>query len=1124
MPLNRKRLYLLFGLLAILGIGLIVLSLDFGGAILREKAQTAVQENLNAQVDIQTVKGNPLKGYLVERVNLVRDEQVLFSAEKIILKVDLMSLFSGSPKLSLLEIRGFRSEVQRINNLINSLEMKGGGGEIPLEKVRLVDSALSSDWATAEIKELSTVFRGRNIENTIDATLDGLPVKGLISVNMEGKDLELTDFDLDVGAGNISAQGFILPELKVEGQISEIALQELVSFWPGIDPAGYEGAFSTTFTGEGTWDVPNISGELSFQGTRVSNLPLTRAEARWRYRENRLDLADLDAYVLGFPLKGNMAFVFREGPPRLLVDMEASKVDLTTLSKISPQFEQLGGMIDKVKVKLAGMVKELDGEIELQAETVRWQALSVEDSDVSLSVSKGDIQVKGKTMFNKAPVSFQGKVKSFIGAPVLDIRGTVRELDLKAMESLYPEVERFGLGGKVNGDYRATGKLPNMTLSGKVWSEALKAMKEDLLKPSSLFEYGNDRLSFSDLTLLWRGARIVGQGTVSGISTPKRAIDASFQARELDSSFFSEFYPPIREYQLDGKVTAEMGITGPLASPALQLSASSSSMKIMGDHSFSNIKVSTELPGISGEIPEVLDLAVSASGASLGGLPVSNVSLKLEKQGNRLNIAEGLAEIGKGRVSSKGGIDLPDTDTGSPVLDLVINVDRIDLNALAGDMPKPMPLYGIITGELGLKGPFSNPSMSLTAQAPSIGAAGIILSDLSVGATGNMDKIELTSLEASAGGGGLKVTGEISPRNGLADLNLTARELDLSTMTKDFSKLRDLNIQGKINGSFEGHFEEDRNRGSGALSSSLISVMGIKITDVNYPIDLDGMKILVNGARGLCYGGDVKGSGALDIQSLKFNKDLDLSGTDVNALMKDAFAIKGDITGKAQVFAKLQGSLGEQFSYTGKGLLKVGEGQISGFKGIDVLSKLHGIAGIRYSSVYAPFSLDTGVLTLQKDTRAQAFEGDPLYSYMTAQGSVGPESMLDLSCQGNVNLQLLKVLLGGAMGGLSSEKSLEGFLQGVLKGASGEMEKEDFRDISFKVGGTFQKPKLSNLKIAPAPESGSVEETPQISPDVPALPTGEDLLPETGDTVEGEAPEKDVKEQLKEEVLKKIFQ
>ncbi|NLB83751.1 MAG: hypothetical protein GX791_05845, partial [Synergistaceae bacterium] len=66
-----------------------------------------------------------------------------------------------------------------------------------------------------------------------------------------------------------------------------------------------------------------------------------------------------------------------------------------------------------------------------------------------------------------------------------------------------------------------------------------------------------------------------------------------------------------------------------------------------------------------------------------------------------------------------------------------------------------------------------------------------------------------------------------------------------------------------------------------------------------------------------------------------------------------------------------------------------------------------------------------------------------------------------------------------AIGGLTAG-SLEDALRGILGGAQQGLEKADFRDISFRIGGTVDDPKMSNLKVAPGAAA------PQGTPTTPA--------------------------------------
>jgi len=158
----------------------------------------------------------------------------------------------------------------------------------------------------------------------------------------------------------------------------------------------------------------------------------------------------------------------------------------------------------------------------------------------------------------------------------------------------------------------------------------------------------------------------------------------------------------------------------------------------------------------------------------------------------------------------------------------------------------------------------------------------------------------------------------------------------------------------------------------------------------------------------------------------------------------------------------------------------------------------------------------------------KAFEGDPLYRFISAMGPVGPENKLDLSCKGNVNIRVLNALLGGAAGGISSAGDLAGMLSGALQGAGGQMKKDDFRDVSLKIGGTFDKPKVSNINVqkkeAPQEEQTLEEPVKEKSPDKTIQEqVQEKISPDTQKEESKEEPE-DVEEKIKKEIIKKIFE
>jgi hypothetical protein len=195
---------------------------------------------------------------------------------------------------------------------------------------------------------------------------------------------------------------------------------------------------------------------------------------------------------------------------------------------------------------------------------------------------------------------------------------------------------------------------------------------------------------------------------------------------------------------------------------------------------------------------------------------------------------------------------------------------------------------------------------------------------------------------------------------------------------------------------------------------------------------------------------------------------------------------------------------------------------------IDLVAAVHRSRGLHFASVYAPFDLQTGKLILAKDTLVKAPEGDPLYEFLSATGGIGPENRLNLSCNGKINVKVINTLLGGftgGLGGLTSTQNLAGILTGVLEGAGSSLRDDDFRDVSFNLSGTLDKPSVANIKVSPgekkeisdqaAPGEKTLQEKvlEQIFPG--AVPT----LPQQQQQAEPTKPEQTIQKKVLEQLI-----
>ncbi len=1128
MSKRGKVLLVIVGAVVVLAI--VGMSIDYGTGLVRDMVAKAVQENLDSQVTKGSVSGNPIKGYTLSDIAIATDGEEVLSADRIRAKVSILAFLTGGAPVSMLEIEGFRSEEGKINRLIPKIKPGEGGGELPLQKVRITDSTFGSQWATLQISNVLLAFSDDVIKTDLDLVVDELPVKGELDVSMDEGALVVKKMNIKIGEGSLSGSGAILPELSMEVKAANLNIPQLIDFWPKANPAMYKGTVSTEFTVKGTWLDPDISGNVDYSGQILAGMPVERAVARWRYHSYRLDVAGLDMRLFGFPLAGSLAFVFDPAaPPKMLVDLKGSAADLEALSKVSEKLEGLSGTLDKFSVHLEGDVQKPQGQISFAAGNLGYKGYAVTGTSIDARVKDGNIAITGKSVFEGAPLAFGGNVSNFMAKPAVNISGTLRSLSLGKMGTLVPAIKEMKASGNVNVDYKITGGVPDFVVTGKVWSDKLSAMDYTLTNVSTFFDYNMkaDTLSFSDLKGLFKQAALSGKGKISSLTTEKRSGDIRIQAGNLDSAFFAAFYPPISEYKLKGKMAVEAHIRGALTNPAVTVTLTSPSLSVMDSVGFTNLRAGTEIAGISAGVPSDLDLDIAADSASVAGVVLQSPNVGINKKDKVINIKEGKAIVGGGNLWASGTVTMEEP-TEKTALDIAVKASNVNLEKITQKGGKPLPAAGVINGDARVSGTLENPKIAVEASAPFVAAAGMTVDNVKARVAGDMKKLSIEEMSGKVGEGSITVTGDMRPAPFSADLAVNGQNLDIKPLTSRFEKLRSFNITGTMDLVFNGHFEKDKNRGNGKATSSSVRFMGISFTDIVLPVELVDDKLVSSNGTASLYGGKVKNKGSLNLADFSFNDEAEISGTDIDALMKDAFDLKGNITAKADLSARVSGSFGaDGIKYSGKGLLKTGQGSVTGFKIVDLITAVHGVKGLRFASVYAPFNLETGRLILNKDTLVKAPEGDPLYRHFSANGTVGTEDNLNLNCSGKVNVKVVNAVLGGVAGGaagLTMTQGIAGILEGVLKGGQTGLQEDDFRDISFTLKGTFDKPGISNLKVS-APETQETTTQPAEQELTPTEKLKEQLSVEQEPAPAHEKPqEENIEEKIKQEIFRKIFE
>jgi autotransporter translocation and assembly factor TamB len=532
MKRSRKMTLALFIAIGIVGLLLIIGSMNVGGDIVRREAAKAVAEVLGADLTIQGVTGNPIRGYRLSDISLKKKEDVLLSAGALGVKVNLMSVFSGNPRLSQVTIDGIEADGEKLAREIAALDLKGEGGEIPVEAVTIRNGKVRTPWGEASIAKTDLVLKADSVKADLDIAMNNVPIKGPINLRKGKDDLELKGLDLKVGDGRISAKGAILPSLSLKGEMEKLDVGQVVQFWPQLPVDGYKGLFSSTISIGGLWNDPVLEGRLSFSGTSLAGYPVQAIDSDWKYGAFRLSLENLKAKALALPLSGRAAFAFAPGKvPSMDILMEGKDASLEELKGTVPALASVKGRVDSFSVAVKGTLATLSGNIDLKADQVEAYGQQLKNTVAHVVFKGSGATIQGSSSLEGGSLALSGSVDQLQRAPRLNVLLKARSIDVGKIIASLPKPPKITPKGSVSADIGVKGSMADPRVDGTVWSDRMAYGEEALNDLNTAFVFHKDRVTLSSARGRWRNIPITGRGTIAGVSKAAPSLDLSFQAR-----------------------------------------------------------------------------------------------------------------------------------------------------------------------------------------------------------------------------------------------------------------------------------------------------------------------------------------------------------------------------------------------------------------------------------------------------------------------------------------------------------------------------------------------------------------------------------------------------------------
>ena len=1110
--------------LAILVVGIGILSVtDIGGDRVLAIATETIKEQTGLLLSVERVKGNPILGYTLVGVSLDRDgvqKQNILAANTLNLRVNFASLLSGSPRLSLLAIGGVNTNLDRLVEEIAALDLPAqdppGGGdiEIPIDRITLVDSRFDSTWGSIDVSSIGANISGTSMAVDILAAVNGVLTRGNLDADVQGQAAAVRRLDLLVGRGRLTASGNVKPApgddgvvaLDFQGTLRGMDVSDIAALVPFLSPPDYVGDADLDFTVGGLSSNILMTADLNFKGSRIGGFPLESITSRLRFVDNRFAAENVKATTLGIPIEGEFAMAIRDGIPSIMVKLDGSGVPLAEVARLYPNLGDVSGKIERFTVDIHGLVNALAGAIEFSAPDIALIGKQITNAAAQIRLTRdGSATLNSRFVLEGAQAYVQGTIARFAtpNNAELDLTAKLTGLDVKRIEDLIPDGAKHGLSGLLTADLTIKGKAVAPVIGGKLSSPKFTAEGYTLDNPSLAFTYANDTFTLKESSGSWNGLPIKVSGTIGPITsqTPNIAMTAQLS---LNTETLRRFVPDVDQYRLRGTINAGVKITGRLPQPNIELVASSESLSVLDAVNARNLEVTTALAGDLSALDKV-DLAFKAASVSAGGIGLQNLSATIRKDGQQIRLENASARSGEGSVTGGGTITLG-AGAGAPArLNLAFDLNRLDLAPLAQGGGLGMALSGLLSGHLGVTGSSSNPDISFKGQAPSVAIEGMTFTNLTADVSGNAAALKINDFRGNVGGAPLSATGNVSLAEPFrADIDIAGKGLDLASLTEGMPDLKG-QVRGNADLQFSLRSTAGGNSGAGSIRSSAVTAFGIKTSDVVMPLTLTGNTLKSEGGTLNLYGGRVTNNLVLDINTMKFTDEINASGVDVNALLQDATGgLGGRITGRGNLSFKITGNLGGTPAYSGSGQFTMGEGSVTGFTGLGLLSTLYGVDGIRYTQITAPLRLETGKLIIAKGASMTPPANDPIYrsAQLAEDGAVTFDQKIYFVVDASVNFQLINALAGGVVGGVDallrggsvqnifSGGNLESVLRGVIGGGRDQGRDTDFRDVTAKATGTFDNPSVSLIRLGQGGQGRQepTGQTPAVPVQTPSAP------------------------------------
>ncbi|MCF7935626.1 MAG: translocation/assembly module TamB domain-containing protein [Synergistales bacterium] len=1092
--MNKKRLLFWLGIAVLLLAVLAVVGLtsNFGATIVRREArQLAAKQGIS--LELPTVEGNPIRGFTFLNPSLSTPEGLTFRAKQVDLRLSLLALLRGKGEVGAVTVEK--------GELVVPPDMAASSGKDKEQKV-LADSLSSLPEARMTLRE--STIRWRNNRISLEEVelrtepqhlsaggqlrLNGVPAGLNATLSVRDGTLVSERSSLSLApSGQLVVHGVLEPEADATLTLTQLpaslfleAVRPMLSadlpaapsgtlsgrlHLSGVSQGALEGELTldsfvldsrlsadrlhTTLSG----DTDTLEGRFDIRGLAVAGTRLGALSTDWRVTPEELGITDVGTSLLSQPLKGRIRLLFAD-PLHVTGSLQTEKVAIDQLPLPESQRDLLQGQLDRVRFDVDGPFTAPQARLTLQGKQLALRDTPISSLEATLSLREQALFVNAGCKAFGGSCTFKGSVGS-PADPTLDATLWAKGIEVEGLTSLLPpggDLPRLRGTLSLTAEIAGTPADPKASVTAGVAPLTLGSSTLDKVNATARFQ--GERLHIETLDIVTKGGGTLhGKGAIDLPEGKPPKLDLTASGTKLPLALAKDYLPQ----SWSGTAAVDLQLAG--SPDALQLAGTATLSDLSGPSGVTAAGIKTRFAGI----PPRLQVDLQADSLAAAGVPAGKANAVLQVTEEQLAVDSAAIHLLGGRLTGSGTLTFKDS-----AFDLKGTAENLDSASLPETLA-PLPLQGTLSGSWRLSGTAAAPELGYSLQSKGLTIQGIQAADIEAEGSLTPTSLALNTLRCKIFDGSLSGSLSASPDEKgqwTGDFTGNGSGLQLVKAINEVEQIPSLDLQGPVDAALSGGFRGTDIQTTGEFTSSGLEAYGFHLREVTVPVELTPRSLTVPRAVASLY----EGTASADFSYLLREKtwECNVSGRDIDAgaATADFFEDAGSIGGTAGMELSLSGSAQQQLGMNGNGSLTLRDGAIRGFPLAKAAAATVGREEIRFRQIQAPFMMDGMSLTVLPGSRADAPVNDPLFRYITADGTYNYSGRLDFQGEGEVNVQAVKALFGALQGlmegvGSISVESLQDMLGNVL----GTVSKRDYRMITFAIGGTRDKPKLREFQI-----------------------------------------------------------